>query len=96
MATDRLMPVAAGIDDVTAAALGNTGLAAWPALTWRARLQPGETVLVLGAAGALGRIAHQAALALGAAAVVAADRSIARSTTAGLRTSTLRRASPTE
>ena len=71
--TDRLMPVAPGIDDVTAAALGNTGLAAWTALTWRARLQPGETVLVLGATGALGRIAHQAARALGAGAVVAAD-----------------------
>ena len=71
--TDRLMPVAPGIDDVTAAALGNTGLAAWTALTWRARLQPGETVLVLGAAGALGRIAYQAARALGAGAVVAAD-----------------------
>ncbi|MFK4122383.1 zinc-binding alcohol dehydrogenase family protein [Streptomyces longwoodensis] len=71
--TDRLMPVAPGIDDLAAAALGNTGLVAWTALTWRARLKPGETVLVLGATGALGRIAHQAARALGAGAVVAAD-----------------------
>ncbi len=73
VSTDRLMPVAPGIDDLAAAALGNTGLVAWTALTWRARLQPGETVLVLGATGALGRIAHQAARALGAGAVVAAD-----------------------
>ncbi len=71
--TDALMPVAPGIDDVTAAAVGNTGLVAWTALTWRAQLKPGETVLVLGATGALGRIAHQAARALGAGAVVAAD-----------------------
>ena len=71
--TDRLMPVADGIDDVTAAALGNTGLAAWTALSWRAQLQPGETVLVLGATGALGRVAWQAAHAMGAGTVVAAD-----------------------
>lgn len=70
---DRLMSVASGIDDVTAAAIGNTGLAAWTALTWRARLQPGETALVLGATGALGRVAWQAARALGAGTVIAAD-----------------------
>lgn len=68
------MPIAEGVDDVTAAALGNTGLAAWTSLTWRARLQKGESVLVLGACGALGRIAHQGACALGAGVVVAADR----------------------
>ena len=70
---DRLMPVPPGIDDVTAAALGNTGLAAWTALSWRAQFKPGETVIVLGATGALGRVAWQAARALGAATVVAAD-----------------------
>jgi NADPH:quinone reductase-like Zn-dependent oxidoreductase len=63
-----------GVDDVTAAALGNTGLAAWLALTWRADLQPGENVLVLGATGALGSVAVQLAKALGAATVLAADR----------------------
>ena len=58
-----LVDVADGVDDVTAAALGNTGLAAWLALSWRARLQPGESVLVLGATGAVGSIAVQAAKA---------------------------------
>jgi len=69
-----LLEPAADIDDVRAAAVGNTGLAAWLALEWRARLQPGETVLVLGANGALGSIAVQAAKVLGAGFVIAADR----------------------
>ncbi|GAA2624281.1 zinc-binding alcohol dehydrogenase family protein [Dactylosporangium fulvum] len=69
-----LLDVAAGVDDATAAALGNTGLAAWLALSWRARLQPGESVLVLGATGAVGSVAVQAAKALGASHVIAAAR----------------------
>ena len=68
-----LMEVADEVDDVTAAALGNTGLAAWLALSWRARLQPGESVLVLGATGAVGSVAVQAAKAQGASYVIAAD-----------------------
>jgi NADPH2:quinone reductase len=70
----NLLDLADGVDDVTAAALGNTGLAAWLALTWRADLKPGESVLVLGATGALGSVAVQIAKALGAGNVVAADR----------------------
>ena len=69
-----LLEPAPGVDDVTAAALGNAGLAAWLGLTWRARLQPGESVLVLGAGGAVGSIAVQAAKILGAGSVIAADR----------------------
>jgi NADPH2:quinone reductase len=69
-----LLDVAGGIDDAVAAALGNTGLAAWLALAWRAELQPGETVLVLGALGAVGTIAVQAAKVQGAGRVVAAAR----------------------
>jgi NADPH2:quinone reductase len=72
--SDALLEVAQGADDAVAAALGNTGLAAWLALTWRAELQPGETVLVVGATGSVGRIAVQVAKTLGAARVVAADR----------------------
>ena len=64
-----------GVNDGVAVALGISGLAAWLALTWRARLKPGEHVLVLGASGVLGQIAVQAAKALGAARVVAAARS---------------------
>jgi NADPH:quinone reductase-like Zn-dependent oxidoreductase len=70
---EDLLTPADGVDDVTAAALGNTGLAAWLALSWRARLQPGESVLVLGATGALGTVAVQAAKVLGAAHVIAVD-----------------------
>jgi NADPH2:quinone reductase len=67
-----LFDVAEGVDSTVAAALGNTGLAAWLALEWRARLQPGETVLVLGATGAVGSAAVQIAKALGAGRVIAA------------------------
>lgn len=74
VAEQDLLDLSDDIDDVTAAALGNTGLAAWLALTWRANLQPGQNVLVLGATGALGSVAVQIAAALGAARVVAADR----------------------
>ena len=70
---DAVLEIADGVEDVVAAALGNTGLAAWLALEWRAKLQPGETVLVLGATGALGSVALQAAKALRAGRVVAAD-----------------------
>src|SRR3954452_19999390 len=71
---DALLPVADGVDDAVAAALGNTGLGGWLAVEWRAGLQPGETVLVLGATGAVGSVAVQAAKLLGAGRVVAADR----------------------
>jgi NADPH2:quinone reductase len=57
-----------------AAALGNAGLAAWLPLSWRARLQPGESVLVLGATGTSGLIAVAAARALGAGRIVAVGR----------------------
>jgi NADPH:quinone reductase-like Zn-dependent oxidoreductase len=76
--TDALLDVAEGVDDTVAAALGNTGLAAWLSLAWRAGLQPGETVLILGATGAAGSVAVQVAKTLGAGRVVAADRAGAR------------------
>src|SRR5579883_1944608 len=62
------------IEDDLAAALGLSAIAAWMALTWRGRLQPGETVLVLGASGAVGQVAVQAAHLLGAGRVIAATR----------------------
>jgi NADPH:quinone reductase-like Zn-dependent oxidoreductase len=68
-------PVPGGVDDGVAVALGISGLAAWLALTWRAHLQEGEHVLVLGASGVLGQIAVQASKLLGAGRVVAAARS---------------------
>jgi len=62
------------IDDGVAVALGIAGLAAWLPLALRARLRPGETVLVLGATGIVGQLAVQAAKLLGAGRVVAAGR----------------------
>jgi NADPH:quinone reductase-like Zn-dependent oxidoreductase len=78
-----LMDVPDGLDDGLAVALGVAGLAAWLALSWRARLAPGETVLVLGATGVVGQIAVQGAKLLGAGRVVAAGRD-----EAGLRRAT--------
>jgi NADPH:quinone reductase-like Zn-dependent oxidoreductase len=75
VARQELLEVADGVDDALAAALGNTGLAAWLALDWKADLRPGQTVLVLGASGALGSVAVQVARILGASRVVAAGRS---------------------
>jgi NADPH:quinone reductase-like Zn-dependent oxidoreductase len=67
-------PVPAGLDPALAAALGVAGLAGWLALDYHAHLQPGETVLVLGASGAAGRLATQSARVLGAGLVVGAAR----------------------
>ena len=63
-----------GMDDVTAAAIANPGLSGWAALVERARLQPGETVLVNGATGSAGRLAVQLAKHLGAGRVIATGR----------------------
>jgi NADPH:quinone reductase-like Zn-dependent oxidoreductase len=71
---DALIPVPDGVDPVIAAAVGNAGLAAHTALHWRAGLQPGESVLVLGATGVVGRLAVQVARLLDAGRVVAAGR----------------------
>jgi len=77
MDSRALFDVPDGLDDGVAVALGIAGLAAWLPLTLRAQLQPGETVLVLGATGVLGTIAVQAARLLGAGRVVAAGRDAA-------------------
>lgn len=65
---------AGGVEDTVIAALGLSGVAAWQALGWRAGLQPGETVVVLGAGGAVGQAAIGAARAQGAGRVVAVCR----------------------
>jgi NADPH2:quinone reductase len=71
---EALFDIDEGIDDVTAAALGNTGLGAWMAVTWRSGMERGDTVLVLGC-GAFGTLAIQIAKLHGAGRVIAADRS---------------------
>jgi NADPH:quinone reductase-like Zn-dependent oxidoreductase len=69
------LPLPSDVPDDLVAALGLSAIAAWMALTWRGQLQPGEQVLVLGASGAVGQVAVQAARLLGAGRVVAASRS---------------------
>jgi NADPH:quinone reductase-like Zn-dependent oxidoreductase len=77
------MPLPDGLDDVTAAAIANPGTSAWAALTIRAQLQRGETVLVNGATGAAGRLAVQVARHLGAAKVIATGRNAETLATVG-------------
>jgi NADPH2:quinone reductase len=70
----QTVPIPEAVDDGVAAALGTPGIAAYLALTERAQLQRGETVLVLAASGVLGSIAVQVAKLLGAGRVIAAAR----------------------
>ena len=67
-------PVPDGMSDDVAAAIPNPGVSAWLALVFRAKLAPGENVLILGATGVTGRLAVRIAKLLGAARVVAAGR----------------------
>ncbi|WP_406143668.1 zinc-binding alcohol dehydrogenase family protein [Streptomyces sp. NBC_01012] len=71
---EDLLPLPAGLDPVLAAAVGNSGTAAYMPLVEDAGLRPGETVLVLGATGAVGRLAIQVAHRSGAGRVIAVAR----------------------
>lgn len=73
-AASRTILLPDAVDDVTAAALGNPGLASWGALLGRARLKPGESVLVNGATGVAGQQSIQVAKYLGAKRVIATGR----------------------
>ncbi|MGB3815079.1 MAG: zinc-binding alcohol dehydrogenase family protein [Shinella sp.] len=68
------IPLPDDLDDFTAAAIANPGMSSWAALTERARLQRGETVLINGATGTSGRLAVQIAKWLGAGKVLATGR----------------------
>jgi NADPH:quinone reductase-like Zn-dependent oxidoreductase len=70
-----LIALDAAVEDTVVAAIGLSGVAAWMTLTWRAQLQPGERVLVLGGGGAVGQAAIGAARVLEAAQVTAVCRS---------------------
>ena len=63
-----------GVSDEIAAALPNPGVSAWLSLVHRAKLTPGDNVLVLGATGITGTLAVRIAKILGAARVVAVGR----------------------
>jgi NADPH:quinone reductase-like Zn-dependent oxidoreductase len=62
------------VDAAKVAAAMNPAMSAWVALRRRVPLQPGQSVLVLGATGNAGRMAVQVAKHLGAARVVGAGR----------------------
>jgi NADPH2:quinone reductase len=70
---DVVVPVPDGVDDGLALACGTAGSTALAALE-RGRLAEGESVLVLGARGAVGALALQLASLLGAGRVVGASR----------------------
>ncbi|MEE6168540.1 MULTISPECIES: NADP-dependent oxidoreductase [unclassified Mycolicibacterium] len=57
----NLAPLSAGIDHTVAAALPISGLTAWQGLFEHARVGAGQTVLIHGAAGAVGSLAVQLA-----------------------------------
>jgi NADPH:quinone reductase-like Zn-dependent oxidoreductase len=69
-----LVAIGSEPSDTDVAALGTSAIAAWMCLTWKARLQAGETVLALGAGGAVGQSVIGAAKVLGAGRVVAVCR----------------------
>ena len=65
-----VLPLPRGLDFVQGAALPETAFTVWDALFLRARLQPGESVLVHGGAGGIGSIALQFARARGCAPIL--------------------------
>jgi putative PIG3 family NAD(P)H quinone oxidoreductase len=68
----QLMPIPAGVDLVTAAALAEVGCTVWSNLHQVARLGSGETLLVHGGASGIGTLAIQVGVALGATVVATA------------------------
>lgn len=68
-----IRPVPDGMDMVTAAAWSTTYGTSYHALKQRANLQPGETLLVLGAAGGVGLAAVELGKAMGARVIAAAS-----------------------
>ena len=67
-------PVPEGVDAGLAAALPASALTSYLPLKWGARLEPGQSVLILGATGVSGKLAVRIASLLGAGKVVAAGR----------------------
>jgi NADPH2:quinone reductase len=71
---EEIVALPHGLDAATAAAVGNSGVAAYVPLIETAGLQAGETVLILGATGAVGQLAVQIARSREAARVVGVAR----------------------
>ncbi len=74
VAEDLPLRLPEGVDPALAAAAGIAGVAGWVPVAWKAKVTREDRVLVLGARGAVGQIAVQAAKLLGAAKVVGAGR----------------------
>ena len=74
---DDVLPLPGGVDAVLAAAVGNSGIAAYLPLMCYAELRPGDAVLILGATGAVGQLAVQVAHRSGAGRVVGVGRDTA-------------------
>jgi NADPH:quinone reductase-like Zn-dependent oxidoreductase len=70
----RTVPLPEDVDVTKVAAAMNPAMSAWVALRRRVPLEPGQSVLVLGATGNAGGMAVQVARRLGAARVVGAGR----------------------
>jgi NADPH2:quinone reductase len=68
---DRVFPIPDGLDDGTALALLLQGLTAWHLYRTCARVQAGESVLVVSGAGGVGSLAVQLAKPLGVGRVIA-------------------------
>jgi NADPH2:quinone reductase len=64
-------PIPDGVDDATALALLLQGLTAWHLYKTCARVQPGESVVIIAAAGGVGSLAVQLGRPLGAGRVIA-------------------------
>jgi len=73
-----LLELPDGVEPALAAAAGIAGVAGWVPVAWKAKVGADDRVLVLGASGAVGTVALQAAKLLGAARVVAAGRDMAK------------------
>jgi putative PIG3 family NAD(P)H quinone oxidoreductase len=68
----QLMPLPAGIDLVTAAALPEVGCTVWSNVVQLAQLSAGDTLLVHGGASGIGTMAIQVGVAVGATVIVTA------------------------
>jgi len=69
-----LIDIPIGSDPGVAVALGTAGLAGWLSVIWRASVGENDVVVVIGATGAVGKIALQAASFAGARKVIAVGR----------------------
>jgi NADPH:quinone reductase-like Zn-dependent oxidoreductase len=74
----RMVEIPNGADVVRIAAAMNPAMSSWVALRRRVALEPGQSVLVLGATGNAGAMAVQVAKQLGAGRVVGAGRDAVR------------------